>query len=120
MAAVNLVLDQLGPGDRILAPHDCYGGTYRLLSSRRDKGLFDVAFVDQGDEVALSAGLKASLALVLVETPSNPLMRVVDIGDIVERAKQAGSRGSPWIAPSYLRRFSSRFRSTPTSSSIRR
>lgn len=40
MSAINLLFDQLKPGDRILAPHDCYGGTYRLLGTRRDKGIW--------------------------------------------------------------------------------
>jgi cystathionine gamma-synthase len=92
MAAVDLVLSQLRPGDLVLAPHDCYGGTYRLLASRQEREHFEVAFVDQGDETAFAAGLARSPQLVLVETPSNPLMRVVDIRAIAERAKAAGAK----------------------------
>lgn len=92
MAAVNLLFDQLKPGDRIIAPHDCYGGTYRLLCARRDKGHFDVTFVDQADEEALSAAFALSPQLVLVETPSNPLLRITDICDLARRAKSAGAR----------------------------
>jgi cystathionine gamma-synthase len=92
MAAVNLVFDQLKPGDRIIAPHDCYGGTYRLLCARRDKGHFDVTFVDQADAEALSAAFALSPQLVLVETPSNPLLRITDIRDLARRAKAAGAR----------------------------
>lgn len=92
MAAIDLVLGQLRSGDRVIAPHDCYGGTYRLLDGRRAKGHIDVAFVDQGDEGALRAALEKPAALVLVETPSNPLMRVRDVRAIAGLAKAAGAR----------------------------
>jgi len=92
MAAVDLVLSQLRRGDLVLAPHDCYGGTYRLLAGRRDREQFDVAFVDQGDPAAFAAALGRRPKLVLVETPSNPLMRVVDIRAIAERARKAGAK----------------------------
>jgi cystathionine gamma-synthase len=92
MAAVDLVLSLLRRGDLMIAPHDCYGGTYRLLAARRDREQFDVAFVNQGDEKALVAALARKPKLVLVETPSNPLMRVVDIRAIVARARAAGAK----------------------------
>jgi cystathionine gamma-synthase len=92
MAAVDLVLSSLRPRELVLAPHDCYGGTYRLLCARRDREQFDVAFVDEGDEAALAAGLDRHPKLVLIETPSNPLMRVVGIRTIADRAKQAGAK----------------------------
>ncbi|BCG97932.1 cystathionine gamma-synthase [Mesorhizobium sp. 131-2-1] len=92
MAAVDLVLGQLRRDDLVVAPHDCYGGTYRLLSIRRDKGHFDVIFVDQGDAAALSAVLLRKPALILIETPSNPLMRVVDIRSIASQAKAVGAK----------------------------
>src|SRR5688572_2143578 len=53
MAAVDLVLSLLQPDDLVVAPHDCYGGTHRLLSERSARGHFEVAFVDQGDALAL-------------------------------------------------------------------
>jgi cystathionine gamma-synthase len=92
MAAVDLVLSQLRSGDLIVAPHDCYAGTYRLLAARRDRTQFDVSFVDQGDDAALANAFNRSPALVLIETPSNPLMRIVDICAIATRAKAAGSK----------------------------
>jgi cystathionine gamma-synthase len=92
MAAIDLVLSRLRTGDLLLAPHDCYAGTYRLLTARRDRDEFHVVFVDQGDDAALSAALKKRPALVLVETPSNPLMRVVDIRKIATLAKAAGAK----------------------------
>jgi cystathionine gamma-synthase len=92
MAAVDLVLSGAGRDQRVIAPHDCYGGTHRLLSSRHERGHFDVAFVDQADDAAMAAALEGAPALVLVETPSNPLMRIVDIRRIVARAKTAGAK----------------------------
>jgi cystathionine gamma-synthase len=92
MSAVDLVLSQLEPGARVIAPHDCYGGTWRLFAARARKQAIDVAFVDQGDGDALGAALAGGAALVWVETPSNPLMRVVDIAAIAKRAKTAGAR----------------------------
>ena len=92
MAAIDLVLSQLQPGDLVVAPHDCYGGTHRLLTTRHQRGQFDVSFVDQADMTALDKILGRSPALVFIETPSNPLMRVVDIHALAERAKKAGAK----------------------------
>ena len=87
MAAVDLVLSRLEPDDLVLAPHDCYGGTFRLLQRRAIKRQFKVAFVDQTDPRALDRAFERMPMLVLIETPSNPLMRVVDIAGIVRRAR---------------------------------
>lgn len=92
MAAVDLVFSQLRSDDLVVAPHDCYGGTHRLLSARRDRGHFDVLFVDQNDTQALSEALDHFPAMVLVETPSNPLMRVVDIRSVAERTGKSGAK----------------------------
>jgi len=92
MAAIDLILGLLDPDDLVLAPHDCYGGTHRLLVARAAKRQFRLAFVDQGDAKALSAALAGGPALILVETPSNPLMRVVDIRAIAREARKAGAR----------------------------
>lgn len=92
MAAVDLVLSLAGRDDLVVAPHDCYGGTYRLLLSRRDRGHFDLLFVDQSDAGALASAFARKPSLVLIETPSNPLMRVVDIRAIAGRAKDTGAR----------------------------
>ncbi len=92
MAAVDLPLSLLEPGDLLIAPQDCYGGTHRLLCARAKKGHFEVLWVDQGDPVALDAALKLNPKLVLVETPSNPLLRVVDVADICARAHRVGAK----------------------------
>jgi len=92
MSAMDLVLSRLGPDDLIVAPHDCYWGTYRLLAARAAKGQFAVAFVDQSDEVAVAVALEGAPALVLIETPSNPLMRVVDIAGLAALAHAEGAK----------------------------
>ncbi|MGV1793498.1 cystathionine gamma-synthase [Rhizobium sp. A37_96] len=92
MAAVNLVLSLLKPGDRVIAPHDCYGGTYRLLAALADKGHFEVDFVDQQNDEAMRVALASGASLIFVETPSNPLMRLVDIKAISQQAKSAKAR----------------------------
>ncbi|HHC6501816.1 TPA: O-succinylhomoserine (thiol)-lyase [Vibrio parahaemolyticus] len=91
-SALNLWVSAfLGPGDLIVAPHDCYGGTYRLFNTRANKGDFKVQFVDQSDEQALEPALAKKPKLILLETPSNPLVRVVDIAAVCEKAKQVGA-----------------------------
>lgn len=92
MAATDLVLSQLSRDDLVIAPHDCYGGTYRLLLSRRDRGHFRVVLIDQNDKAALIQAFEDKPKLVLIETPSNPLMRIVDIRAIVARARAVGAK----------------------------
>ncbi|RLM26664.1 cystathionine gamma-synthase [Brenneria alni] len=92
MSAIMLVCTVfLRPGDLLVAPHDCYGGSYRLFDSLHKRGAFRVRFVDQGDEAALNAALEEKPKLVLVESPSNPLLRVVDIAAICQAARAAGA-----------------------------
>ncbi|WP_199459036.1 O-succinylhomoserine (thiol)-lyase [Vibrio owensii] len=91
-SALNLWVSAfLGPDDLIVAPHDCYGGTYRLFNTRSQKGDFKVQFVDQSDQQALDAAIAKKPKLILLETPSNPLVRVVDIAAVCEKAKQVGA-----------------------------
>ncbi|WP_029087682.1 cystathionine gamma-synthase [Brevundimonas aveniformis] len=91
MAAVDLALSVLEPGDLLVAPHDCYGGTHRLLTARARRGHFSVTFVDQGDDAAVDAALKLKPRLLLIETPSNPLLRVVDVTALCSRAQAVGA-----------------------------
>ena len=92
MSAIHLVCTVfLKPGDLLVAPHDCYGGSYRLFDSLSKRGAYRVKFVDQGDEAALQAALDEKPKLVLIESPSNPLLRVVDIAAICQAASAAGA-----------------------------
>ncbi|UIP28160.1 O-succinylhomoserine (thiol)-lyase [Photobacterium sp. TLY01] len=91
-AAINLLATaQLGPDDLVVAPHDCYGGTYRLFNTRAGKGDFKVLFVDQGNPQALAEALARKPTLVWVETPSNPLLRVIDVEQLCRQAHDAGA-----------------------------
>jgi len=91
MAAITLVLTLLKPGDLLIAPHDCYGGSYRLFDSLSKKGQFEVRFVDQNDDLALAEAIALRPRLILVETPSNPLLRIVDIERVSKHAKDCGA-----------------------------
>lgn len=91
MAALTLLTQLLEPGDTIIAPHDCYGGTFRLFEQQSKKGLFNVLFVDQTDTQALAEACGQNPKIILAETPSNPLLRIVDIENIASLAKQCGA-----------------------------
>ncbi|NUO71304.1 MAG: cystathionine gamma-synthase [Frateuria sp.] len=91
MAAVALALELVPAGGLVLAAHDCYGGSWRLLDAWAKKGRFQVAFTDLTDRAALAAGLARKPALVWVETPSNPLLRITDIRHVAQAAHAAGA-----------------------------
>ncbi len=91
MAALNVLVQRLNPGDLLIAPHDCYGGTYRLYEALAGKGHFDLEFVDQTDDAALAAACARGPKMILSETPSNPLLRIVDIAAVAERARACGA-----------------------------
>ncbi len=91
LSAITLILATLPCGARVIAPYDCYGGTYRLLSALHAQGNLAVSFIDQGDAAALRAALEPGANLVWIETPSNPLLRVVDIRAIADAAHAAGA-----------------------------
>ena len=88
MSAIAVVGHLLSQGDRIVAPHDCYGGTYRLFAAWQRRGELTVDFVDFGDQAALQRALEQPTALLWIETPSNPLLRVTDIEPLARRAHE--------------------------------
>lgn len=92
MAATDLLLGRLRPEDLIVAPHDCYGGVSRLLKARAAAGQFRVSFINQTDDRALVRELERGVALLFVETPSNPLMRIVDIAHLTRHAHERGAK----------------------------
>ena len=92
MAAITVVLHALlEPGDRLLVPHDCYGGSWRLFNALAAKGAFELDTVDQTDPVALAEALAKRPALVWVETPSNPLLRITDLMAVIDASRQVGA-----------------------------
>jgi cystathionine gamma-synthase len=92
MAAITLVCHLLEKDDLLLAPHDCYGGTHRLLTALDRKGHFRVQFADLTDSASLRASFAARHAMVLVETPSNPLLRITDFAAVSDLAGACGAR----------------------------
>ena len=91
MSAVAVVLNLVNADDLILAPHDCYGGTHRLLVGLQRTGRLRVRFVDFTDPVSLAAGLEEGPRMIWVETPSNPLLRITDLADVARKARRAGA-----------------------------
>ncbi len=92
MAATTLVTSLLNPNDYVIVPHDCYGGTFRLFSQLAERGLLQVKFIDQSDINLFQQTIKqCQPKIVWVESPSNPLLRVVDIQDISKILKQSNT-----------------------------
>ncbi len=91
MGAVSLVTQLFRPEQVAVVPHACYGGTYRLFNALGQRAALQVRFVDYQDAAALAAALAAKPALVWIETPSNPLLRIVDLADVAARARAAGA-----------------------------
>ena len=91
MAAITLVGYLIPAGGRIVAPHDCYGGTYRLFEAWRKRGERQVEFINFGDEAAVRAALSKPANLLWIETPSNPLLRITDIETVTALGKAAGA-----------------------------
>ena len=91
MAAVHLICQLLCTDDTLVVPHDCYGGSYRLFTHLAEKGNFKLIIVDQNDETALANALLQKPKLVLIESPSNPLLRIVDIEKVAKQAHTVGA-----------------------------
>jgi cystathionine gamma-synthase len=91
MAAVTVCGYLVPGGARIVAPHDCYGGTYRLFDAWRRRGEREVEFVDFGDEAAVRTALARPTALLWIETPSNPLLRITDIAAFAALGRASGA-----------------------------
>lgn len=91
MAAAVLALQLLSPRDLLIAPHDCYGGCWRLFDAWHRQGRFRLRFVDFTDPEAVAAALQDGPRMVWLESPSNPLLRITDIGLLCRMAHEAGA-----------------------------
>jgi cystathionine gamma-lyase len=91
MATTATVLELIDSGSHIIAMHDLYGGSYRLFENvrKRSAGL-DVSFVDLTNPAALAAAVRPNTRLLWVETPTNPLLKVVDLSAVAAVARQHG------------------------------
>ncbi|MFZ9871984.1 MAG: cystathionine gamma-synthase [Steroidobacteraceae bacterium] len=92
MGAIALVGQILKQGARIVVPHDCYGGTFRLFSGWQRRGDFRVEFIDFGNDATWRAALATPADLVWIESPSNPLLRITHIREVADVAHAAGAR----------------------------
>ena len=91
MAASSTVLELLDAGSHVVAMHDLYGGTYRLLENVRKRSAgHEVSFVDLTRPEALEAAIRPNTRLVWVETPSNPLLQLVDLAAVAATARRKG------------------------------
>lgn len=91
MSAIHLVCNFfLKPNDLLIAPYDCYGGSYRLFYSQQKKGHYRVKFINQNNFLDLKKIFLKKPKLILIESPSNPLLRVVDIKSICKQANKLG------------------------------
>jgi cystathionine gamma-synthase len=92
MAAETTLLLSLRPGDHVVLPDDVYGGTYRLLSTVLEPWGLSYSVVDLTDLEELRGALHEETRIVWLETPSNPMLRVVDVGAVAQAAHEAGAR----------------------------
>ena len=92
MGAITLLLHALlKPGDRLVVPHDGYGGSWRLFNALAKKGAFELVTIDYTDPRALTEALATDPAVVWIETPSNPLLRITDLRFVIEAAQAKGA-----------------------------
>lgn len=92
MSAITLVLHALVPaGGRVVVPHDAYGGSWRLFNALAAKGAFELVTADLTDAGARAAALAGGAAVVWIETPSNPLLRITDLAATIAAAHAAGA-----------------------------
>ena len=91
MAAINLVLQLLSPGDLLVAPHDCYGGSHRLFNWLAARGQFKLRFIDQTSSGGFDGIRALRPKMILAESPSNPLLRITDIVALSALAKSVGA-----------------------------
>src|SRR5271154_7334783 len=83
MAAIATVLELLQPGDHVVVMDDVYGGTYRLFNNVRQRSAgLSFSFVDMTDLSAVSQAIRPNTRMIWVESPSNPLLKIVDLAAI--------------------------------------
>lgn len=105
MAAVNTVIDLLNPGDHVLAMDDLYGGTYRLFEQVKTRtNQLSFSFVNMENLDAIEAAIQPNTRMIWLETPSNPLLKIIDLKKIIAIAKKHNliavvdnTFATPWI-----------------------
>lgn len=94
LAAIDCVIKMLNPGDEVISTNDLYGGSYRIFKTIFEKYGIVFHFVNMQDLPAVEALVNEKTKLIWVETPTNPMMNIVDIAAMSEIAKKAGA----WLA----------------------
>ncbi len=87
MGAADAIIKLLQPGDEVIASDDLYGGSYRMFTKVFAKYGITFHFVDMHDEVAIKNKINTQTKMIWVETPTNPMMKIIDIKRMVELAK---------------------------------
>jgi len=108
MAAITTALQLFQPGDHIISGDDIYGGTYRLFANVLSERGLSFSFVKMTDLDAVRAAIRPETKCVWIETPSNPLMNIVDMAAVAEIAKQAGAisiADNTFMSPYFQRPF---------------
>ncbi|HEY1283315.1 MAG TPA: PLP-dependent transferase [Steroidobacteraceae bacterium] len=91
LAASATIIDLIDAGSHVIAMHDLYGGSYRLFENVRKRSAgHEVSFVDLTDAAALEAAIRPNTRLLWVETPTNPLLKIVDLAAVAAIAKRRG------------------------------
>jgi cystathionine gamma-lyase len=105
LAGMATVLDALDAGAHVVASDDLYGGTYRLFENvrKRSSGL-SASFVDMSDPSRVAASIRAETKMIWIETPSNPLLKLIDLAAVAKIARDRdvlavadNTFASPWI-----------------------
>jgi cystathionine gamma-synthase len=91
MAAITTILHLFRSGDHILCTHDCYGGTDRILRLYQERFNLQVSYVNMQDLASLRAAFRPNTKALWIETPSNPLLRILDIRALSILAHEAGA-----------------------------
>lgn len=91
LAAIDCVIKMLNPGDEVISTNDLYGGTFRLFKTIFEKYGIKFHFVGMSDPLAVKAMVNENTKLIWVETPTNPMMKVIDIEAMAEISKKAGA-----------------------------
>ena len=91
MAAIGTILEILDSGDHVISMDDLYGGTFRIFENvRRRSANLDFSLVDMTDPDRIAAAIKPNTKMIWVETPTNPMLRIVDLSAVAAVAKEHG------------------------------
>ena len=90
LAAIDCVIKMLNPGDEVISTNDLYGGSYRIFKTIFEKYGIHFHFVDMVNVQNISNKINDKTKLIWIETPTNPMMNIIDVKSIVEIAKNSG------------------------------